>query len=101
MRTLIHIDAATRLEVQRLAAPYLGVADCRMLTSAVRALLASRHPTRSIEVAHIVNEPDLWVPLIRLALIVDGELDQGMLITTPSPEPEFANDDAAPVARAA
>jgi len=102
MKYLIKIDGGTKAEIEKLAGEYFGVKDCSPLAAKVRTLLAPKFPKNSIGVHHVYNEPDLRVPMIRLLIVVDDEMDQGLLITRPKAAP--ANDHvavAAPLARAA
>jgi hypothetical protein len=57
----------------------------------IRVELARQNPDHKIEVIHIRNQPDLAVPMIRALVVVDGEMDQGIIITRPS-QPN-ANDN--------
>ncbi len=98
--TLIKIDRATQEELAALAVPFLGKRDCANLMRQIGDLLRERFPDRTISVGHVEHEPDLMVPRIRVAVVVDGEFDQGLVFTRPLPS--AANDDApAPLAFAA
>lgn len=87
---LIEIDAATKLLIERSASEYFGKPNCGPLAKAVQDILQAQYPKRVVVVAHVVHEPDIWVPQIRLLVVVDGEMDQGLIVTKPAPPP--AND---------
>lgn len=82
----IAISEALQAELADMAAPYLGVEECGELAKALAERLREEFPNHAIDVAHIANRPDLFVPLIRMLVIVDGEWDAGMMFTKP-PEP--------------
>lgn len=98
-RTLIKIDRATQDELAAMAAPFLGKRDCGDLMRQIGDLLRERHPDHKVSVGHVEHEPDLMVPRIRVAVVVDGELDQGLIVERPLPP--AVSDDAPPLALAA
>lgn len=98
--TLIVIDSETRQTIARLAEPYMGKAECLPLMGQIGSLLTGLNPRRSVKAAHIEHEPDLWVPQIRVLVVVDGEWDQGIVIRRGDPIP--ANDfQITPIRKAA
>jgi hypothetical protein len=86
MKYLVRIPDALKAELAEAAPPFFGAEDCDALCEIVRSKLARAFPRKTIGVAHVRHEPDLRVPLIRLAVVVDGELDQGLMFRRPPAE---------------
>lgn len=77
--------ARTRIGIA--AIPFFGKADCKNLMSEIAEILAVDNPQLRVECVHIEHAPDLALPQIRVAIIVDDDLQSGLFLT-PGKNPE-------------
>lgn len=74
----------------KMARPYLGQEDVAPLMRQFDLLLKARFPKREIKALPIPHGPDLMTGRLRVAIEVDGELDQGIFFDLMPPRDEAA-----------
>ena len=88
MQYLIHIDKSTRSRMAQMAMPYLdGREDVSPLMRELTAILSARFPKRAV-IAAQVPAPKDPPGRIRVMLVVDGALDQGVIFDRPGTNDE-------------
>lgn len=89
MYTKIRLTSRTQAEMARMVMRYFGADDLKPLMKDLSALLSRKH-RRKVEVIYVPT-PNHGPGHIRVGIVVEGELDQGVFFDKPLPAP--GNDD--------